>query len=120
MARPLDPNLDRIWRQRIRRQTASGLSIAAFCRREGVSAGLFYAWRRRLKARSLSAPPEPPLFVAIQRDSAPEHADPVLGRGVEMELPHQVRLRFDTPPEPEWLGRVVAVLASLPHEEATP
>jgi hypothetical protein len=34
-------------------------------------------------------------------------------------LPHQVRLRFDSPPEPEWLGRVVAALAGLPRPEAT-
>ena len=45
MARPRDPNLDRTWRQRIQRQSASGLSIAAFCRREGISARLFYAWK---------------------------------------------------------------------------
>jgi transposase-like protein len=119
MARPKDPNLDRAWRQRIQRQTSSGLSMAAFCRREGVSARLFYAWRERLKARPHSAPPEPPLFVPLHPDSAPQQAAPVLGRGVEMELPHDVRLRFDAPPEPEWLGRVVAVLADLPHQEAT-
>jgi hypothetical protein len=37
-----------------------------------------------------------------------------------MELPHEVRLRFDAPPEPEWLGQVVAALAGLSCEEATP
>jgi hypothetical protein len=120
MARPRDPNLDRTWRQRIQRQTASGLSIAAFCRREGLSARLFYAWRGRLEARSLPTPVEPPLFIAVQRDAASHQADPHLGLGVEMELPHEVRLRFDSPPEPEWVGRVVASLAGLPREEATP
>jgi hypothetical protein len=35
-------------------------------------------------------------------------------------LPHQVRLRFDSPPEPQWLARVVAALAGLPRPEATP
>ena len=120
MARPKDPNLDRAWRQSIQRQTSSGLSMAAFCRREGLSARLFYAWRERLKARSHSVPPEPPLFVPLHPDSHPRQAGLVLGRGVEMELPQEVRLRFDAPPEPEWLGRVVAVLAGLPHQEATP
>ena len=38
MARPRDLKLDRTWRQRIQRQSLSGLSIAAFCRREGLSA----------------------------------------------------------------------------------
>jgi hypothetical protein len=36
------------WRQRIARQRASGLSIAAFCRREGVSPATFHAWKRKL------------------------------------------------------------------------
>ena len=119
MARPRDPNLDRTWRQRIQRQSASGLSIAAFCRREGLSARLFYAWRGRLVARSLPTPAEPRLFVTVQRDSTPHQADPIFDRGVEMELPQEVRLRFDALPEPEWLGRVVASLAGLLRQEAT-
>jgi transposase-like protein len=120
MARPNDPNLDRAWLQRIQRQASSGLSMAAFCRREGLSPRLFYAWRGRLKARSRSAPPDPPLFVPLRRNSNPQEAGPISGFGIEMELPHEVRLRFDALPEPEWLGRVVAVLAGLPQQEGTP
>jgi transposase-like protein len=119
MARPKDPNLDRTWLERIQRQASSGLSMAAFCRREGLSARLFYAWRGRLEARSHSAPPDPPLFVPLRRNSRPQQAGLVPGLGVEMELPHEVRLRFDAPPEPDWLGRIVTVLAGLPHQEAT-
>jgi transposase-like protein len=37
------------WRQRIKRQRESGLSIAEFCRRENVSAHSFYVWRRNLR-----------------------------------------------------------------------
>ena len=120
MARPKDPNLDRAWRQRIHRQASSGLSMAAFCRREGLSARLFYAWRGRLKARSDSTSLDRPLFVPLCPDSRPQQAGPVSGLGIEMELPHEVRLRFDAPPEPEWLGRVVAVLAGRPQREGTP
>lgn len=40
------------WRQRINRQRESRLSIAEFCRREGVSAHVFYVWRRNLQAAS--------------------------------------------------------------------
>jgi hypothetical protein len=119
MARPKDLNLERAWRQRLRRQTSSGLSIPAFCASEGISSASFYSWRRRLAVRSLPARPEPPLFVPLHLESVPTQTDPVVGRGVEIELPQQVRLRFDTPPEPEWLGRVVAALAGLALREAT-
>jgi transposase-like protein len=37
------------WRQRIKGQRESGLSIAAFCRREDISAPGFYVWRRKLR-----------------------------------------------------------------------
>jgi len=120
MARPKDPNLERAWRQRLHRHSTSGQTISAFCAREGVSCASFQAWKRRLTARSLRARPEPPLFV-------PLHIDPHQAEGgqspfhrVELELPHQVRLRFDSPPAPEWLGRLVAALACLPCQEATP
>jgi hypothetical protein len=38
----------RYWRAVVRRQEGSGLSVAAFCRSEGVSEASFYAWKRRL------------------------------------------------------------------------
>jgi transposase-like protein len=100
MARPKDPNLDRAWRQRIQRHASSGLSIAAICRREGLSARLLYIWKARLKARSHSVPRDPPLFVPLRGDSRPRKAGPVPGLGVEMELPHEVRLHFDAFPSP--------------------
>ena len=37
------------WRQRIKRQRESGLSIAEFCRRENISSHGFYVWRRNLR-----------------------------------------------------------------------
>ena len=53
MARPKDPDLEHLWRQRLQRQSTSGLSISGFCEREGVSSPSFQAWKRRLAARSL-------------------------------------------------------------------
>jgi transposase-like protein len=44
------------WRQRLERQRASGLSIAAFCRKEGVSQAAFHAWKRRLRPRDAGRP----------------------------------------------------------------
>lgn len=50
MARKLNQALWHQWRQRLERQRTSGLSIAAFCRREGVSQVSSYAWKRKLLA----------------------------------------------------------------------
>ncbi len=118
MARPKDPDLERTWRRRLQRQTFIGLSISAFCAREGVSSASFHAWKRRLTARALAARPQPPLFVLLHLDSSSRQADPPPGGGVGIELPHRVRLRFDAPSEPDWLVRVVAALAGLPGREA--
>jgi hypothetical protein len=120
MARPKDPNLELAWRQRLQRHSTSGLSISAFCACEGVSSSSFQAWKRRLATRSLPALSKPPLFVPLRLDAYPPRDSQAPFHGVELELPHHVRLHFDSPPEPEWLGRVVAALARLPRQEATP
>ena len=80
---------------------------------------LFYAWKNRL-APSLPALPSRLCSFRVNVDSRPPNGDAVPGRGVEIELPHQVRLRFDSPPEPEWLGRIVAGLAGLPTQGGHP
>jgi len=37
------------WREVVRKQRASGLSVAAFCRRSRISQASFYYWRRKLR-----------------------------------------------------------------------
>jgi hypothetical protein len=37
------------WREVLRRQAGSGLSVAAFCRRSRIPQASFYAWRRKLR-----------------------------------------------------------------------
>ena len=37
-----------VWRERLIRFQDSGLTIGAFCEREGVSVSSFHAWKRRL------------------------------------------------------------------------
>lgn len=47
------------WRGLMGRQAQSGLSVAAFCRREGLNAWTFYGWRSRLRGRAVDEqPPE--------------------------------------------------------------
>lgn len=48
MGRPVDLELRKIWRDRLARQAASGLSIGEFCRNEDVSEASYYGWRKRL------------------------------------------------------------------------
>lgn len=42
---------ERFWREAVRRQRASGLTIRAFCRGEGFSEHGFHWWRRELERR---------------------------------------------------------------------
>jgi len=44
---------ERVWREVIRDQAASGLSISAFCRDREVSPASFFNWRRKLADREL-------------------------------------------------------------------
>ncbi len=43
------------WRERLKRQAESGLTVEAFCEKEGVSTSMFYRWQRRFQNPS----PEP-------------------------------------------------------------
>jgi hypothetical protein len=118
MPRSRDSHREYYWRQHHQRQHTSGLSVAAYCTRECISAAAFYAWKNRLIS-SLPALPEPPLFVPVNLASGSRPADTIIGPGTEIQLPHHVRLRLDSLPEPEWLCRVVAGLACLLSKEAT-
>lgn len=54
MARPRDRELERLWEQRLLRDSASGLSVAGFRAREVVGSSAFSSWRRRLASESPS------------------------------------------------------------------
>jgi hypothetical protein len=46
--------LEARWRERVASQARSGLSVAAFCRREHLNAWAFYRWRTRLRGERTS------------------------------------------------------------------
>jgi hypothetical protein len=56
MGRVSNGKLVELWRERIGRQERSGLSIWEYCRREGVSAGSYYLWKRRLSQTAATEP----------------------------------------------------------------
>jgi transposase-like protein len=98
MARTPDLELRAVWRDRLRRQVDSGLTIAQFCAREGVSTATFHSWKRRLRlvelADTLPAPPAPPAFLPVTvrlAERAAADASPIVA-----DLPNGIRLRIPT------------------------
>jgi len=43
---------EQTWRDLVRRQSQSGLSVAAFCRQEGIKPWSLYGWRSRLRGKT--------------------------------------------------------------------
>ena len=52
MARKVSKETVQLWRERVARQAASGVSIRQFCDQERIPQATFYAWRRRLRDRA--------------------------------------------------------------------
>ena len=49
--RQRDMEKERFWRELLSRQAASGLSVRAFCRQEGLGESSLHAWRRTIRER---------------------------------------------------------------------
>ena len=60
-------SLSHKWRDLIRRQQASGLSVAAFCRQNRIAESSFFAWKRRV----ISSPVAPAFVEAKVTASLP-------------------------------------------------
>ena len=96
MPRTANAATHRLWHQRMERFARCGLSIAAFCRSEGVSQPSFYAWRRRLHNES-------PRFLPVR--VIPPAAAPV-----EVLLPSGCVLRLAPGCELAWVHDLLEVL----------
>jgi len=59
MGRVADPKLASLWRERFEHQRRSWVSVAEYCRREGISTGSFYAWKRRLRTSRAKVTDDP-------------------------------------------------------------
>jgi hypothetical protein len=98
MAKRSNPKRVDLWRDRIRRQEASGLSVHQFCAREKCSASAFYRWKKCLPRLGSSA--QPPalrltssfLPVTVRSlDQVPSGPLPI-----EADLPNGIQLRIPT------------------------
>ena len=113
MARTPDPKLHAIWRDRIRRQDASGLTIEQFCSQEGVARSKFHSWKRRFRladaAEQRPALPAPSSFLPVTvrlLQRGPTEPPPI-----EADLPNGVRLRIPTA-DPHLACRLIRTVAA--------
>ena len=102
------------WREILRRQVGSSLSIREFCATEGVSQPSFYAWRRKLRerknkgsrprgvSRPKDAPDQERMFVPLE----------LLGAAQSLEIIHPLGYRVQIGGEvnPVALRQVIQVL----------
>ena len=101
------------WREILRRQVGSSLSISEFCATEGVSQPSFYAWRRKLgdrknngrpreARRPKDAPDQERMFVPLE----------LLGAAQSLEIIHPLgyRVQIGGEVDPVSLRQVIQVL----------
>ena len=95
------------WRERVRGQRASGLTVAAYCRQNRLAVSSFFAWKRKLHAG-----PQAPAFVEARVVDAPPAARGTCPIEVRLRGGRRVRVRrgFDR----ELLVAVVAALEGMP------
>lgn len=96
------------WREILRKQRASGLTVAAFCRRSRIPPASFYLWRRKLRDVATFAE------VRVRRDRSLVN-DGVGGpSALELVLPGGrsivVRLGFDR-------ATLLALVDALEHDK---
>ena len=112
MARTPNPKLHALWRDRIRRQEAGGLTIEQFCAQEGIARSKFHSWKRRFRLADAADPrpasPSPSTFLPVTvrlSQRGPEEPPPV-----EADLPNGVRLRIPTA-DPRLICRLIRAVA---------
>lgn len=121
--RPFDPDKEMLWRSILKRQHSSGLSVRAFCHREGLNDGNLFRWRRELSQRDRAAntaspnrsadestsPSASPVFLPVRViDDCGVHARPITP--IEILLPGGPIVRVPLGFDPRTLGDVLAVL----------
>jgi hypothetical protein len=118
MGRSIDPTVWDRWRDRLGRFESSDLTVAAFCRSEGVSQAGFYQWRKKLgcsvgRQRAVAGQRHrvaatQPAFVRVVSTSVAPAVVVTLVNGVRVEVPST---------DHELVGHVVQVAASTSSAE---
>jgi transposase len=120
-----DPIREKFWRRAIRQQQRSGLTVRAFCLREGLKDGAFRWWRQALTDRDR----EPSIAPPDGQDDKPTEAAPALlpvrlvdlealsarpTAPIEIVLPTGPTVRVSSGFDPRILGQVLAMLEGRP------
>lgn len=118
MGRSIDSTVWDRWRDRLGRFESSDLTVAAFCRSEGVSQAGFYQWRKKLghsvgRRRAVArqrhrVAAKQPAFVRVVPASVAPAVVVTLVNGVRVEVPST---------DHELVGHIVQVAASTSSAE---
>ena len=89
---------ERFWRETMKRQAGSGLSVRAFCRRRKLGESNFYAWRRTIAERDAKTTPpkKRPAFVRAVVTDVPRRQAAIiieLAGGRRLRLPPSMPVR---------------------------
>jgi transposase len=89
MPRSADPSRRKLWLARMQRHSQCDLTVAQFCRREGVSVPSFYHWKKKLAVAAQSSQQATAKFIPVRvTDPAPRVAATLrLPGGAFIELP---------------------------------
>ena len=113
MARKVNQVLRDEWRKRIQRQQQSGLAVAEFCQREGVSAATYYRWKRMLRVRRSPRTKK----AAVRRKAGPLTRRQGKSSATPSNVPF-VQLPMSAPAASPWIEVVLAegTVVRLPQQ----
>ena len=114
MAKQRRGEREAFWREQVRRQAASRLSVRRFCEEKGLSEPSFYAWRRTLSQRDEAVPVQEflraekgsGLIILLPRTAAGAEGAFQAERGHRLLLPAVAAVRdppFHAPPQSQQL-----------------
>ena len=89
-----DPERERFWREVVKRQAASGVSVREFCRREQLAETSFFAWRRTIRKRDgeVKSNDGPAFVPAVVTSTSPSDTSIILEltSGTALKLPESI------------------------------
>ena len=94
MARTVDRKKLAEWQRRFARHRTSGLTVAEFCRREGVEAGRWKYWQRQVERLTATEPRQAAARAVFQA------VEIIPRRAVVVRFPGGTTLESERPPRP--------------------